>query len=250
MLGDATYDFGTARTLALCGGGNAGETVITLNGHTLKIEAPANGDINTCNVRTVGEGTISYRSGMAGGFYPEGGANRPADFSSANVEVVGNAWMNLGSLAFIAKDFKYTSSTRKWTGQLGANSPRVIGRYVAGAYRPPFTMTSGSTLDLTEVSGTWDNKTNVQDLTTSSADQTTKNGKVSFADGAAITVDLSGRTDLRTIAKSENPYVVTWGSQPSATFTLDGATGKNFKIEADGTGIKIIPRAGITFFIR
>jgi len=55
---------------------------------------------------------------------------------------------------------------------------------------------------------------------------------------------------LRTIAKSENPYVVTWGSQPNATFTLDGATGKNFKIEADGTGIKIIPRAGITFFIR
>ncbi len=154
LLGDATYDFGTARTLALFGGGNAGETVITLNGHTLKIEAPANGDINTCNVRTVGEGTISYRSGMAGGFYPEGGANRPADFSSANVEVVGNAWMNLGSLAFIAKDFKYTSSTRKWTGQLGANPPRVTGRYVAGAYRPPFTMTSGSTLDLTEVSGT------------------------------------------------------------------------------------------------
>ncbi len=248
MLGDATYDFGTARTLALFGGGNAGETVITLNGHTLKIEAPANGDINTCNVRTVGEGTISYRSGMAGGFYPEGGANRPADFSSANVEVVGNAWMNLGSLAFIAKDFKYTSSTRKWTGQLGANPPRVTGRYVAGAYRPPFTMTSGSTLDLTEVTGMWDNKTNVQDLTTSSADQTAKIGKVSFT--GAINVDLSGRTDLRRIAKSESPYVVTWGSQPNATFTLDAVTKRDFKIESDGTGIKIVPRAGITFFIR
>ncbi len=78
----------------------------------------------------------------------------------------------------------------------------------------------------------------------------TEAGEIVFASGAAITVDLTGRTDLRTIAKSENPYVVTWGSQPSATFTLDGATGKNFKIEADGTGIKIIPRAGITFFIR
>ena len=97
-------------------------------------------------------------------------------------------------------------------------------------------------------SGTWDNKTNVQDLTTSYADQTTKIGKVSFT--GAITVDLSGRTDLRTIAKSETPYVVTWGSQPNATFTLDAATGKDFKIESDGTGIKIIPRAGITFFIR
>ncbi len=248
LLGDATYDFGTARTLALFGGGNAGETVITLNGHTLTIEAPADGDINTCNIRTVGEGTISYRSGMAGGFYPEGGANRPADFSSANVEVVGNAWMNLGSLAFIAKDFKYTSSTHKWTGQLGANPPRVTGRYVAGAYRPPFTMTSGSTLDLTEVTGTWDNKTNVQDLTTSYADQTTKIGKVSFT--GAINVDLSGRTDLRTIAKSETPYVVTWDSQPNATFTLDAATKKNFKIEPDGTGIKIIPCDGLKVFIK
>ena len=248
LLGDATYDFGTARTLALFGGGSAGQTMITLNGHTLKIEAPADGDINTCNVRTVGEGTISYRSGMAGGFYPEGNTNPTADFSSANVEVVGNAWMNLGSLAFIAKDFKYTSSTRKWSGQLGANPPRVTGRYVAGAYRPPFTMTTGSTLDLTEVTGTWDNKTNVLDLTSASVDKTTKNGKVSFT--GAITVDLSGRTDLRRIAKSESPYVVTWGSQPNATFTLDAATKKNFKIEPDGTGIKIIPCGGLTVFIK
>ena len=222
--------------------------MITLNGHTLMIEAPADGDINTCNVRTVGEGTISYRSGMVGGFYPEGNTNPTADFSSANVEVVGNAWMNLGSLAFIAKDFKYTSSTRKWTGQLGANPPRVTGRYVAGAYRPPFTMTSGSTLDLTEVTGTWDNKTNVQDLTTSSADQTTKIGKVSFT--GAINVDLSGRTDLWTIARSASPYVVTWGAQPNATFTLDAATKKNFKIEPDGTGIKITPCGGLTVFVR
>ena len=79
-------------------------------------------------------------------------------------------------------------------------------------------------------------------------DKTTKNGKVSFS--GAITVDLTGRTDLRTIAKSETPYVVTWGSQPSATFTLDAATKKNFKIEADGTGIKIIPCDGLKVFVR
>ena len=111
-------------------------------------------------------------------------------------------------------------------------------------------MTTGSTLDLTEVTGTWDNKTNVQDLTTSYADQTTKIGKVSFADGAAITVDLSGRTDLWTIARSASPYFVTWGAQPNATFTLDAATGKYFKLEPDGAGIKLVRRPGITFFIR
>ena len=57
-------------------------------------------------------------------------------------------------------------------------------------------------------------------------------------------------SSLRTIAKSETPYVVTWGSQPNATFTLDATTGKDFKIEADGTGIKIIPCDGLTVFVR
>ena len=58
------------------------------------------------------------------------------------------------------------------------------------------------------------------------------------------------KSDLRTIAKSETPYVVTWDSQPNATFTLDAATKKNFKIEPDGTGIKIIPCDGLKVFVR
>jgi hypothetical protein len=66
----------------------------------------------------------------------------------------------------------------------------------------------------------------------------------SFASGAAVTLDLSGRTDLRTIAKSANPYVVTWESQPSATFTLDSESSRRFKIEPDATGVKIIYIAG------
>lgn len=82
------------------------------------------------------------------------------------------------------------------------------------------------------------------------ADKTTKIGKVSFASGAAITVDLTGRTDLRTIAKSESPYVVTWDSQPNATFALDAVTGKDFKIQPDATGIKLVPRDGLTVFVR
>ena len=66
----------------------------------------------------------------------------------------------------------------------------------------------------------------------------------SFVSGAAVTLDLSGRTDLRTIAKSANPYVVTWESQPSATFTLDSESSRRFKIEPDATGVKIIYIAG------
>ena len=57
-------------------------------------------------------------------------------------------------------------------------------------------------------------------------------------------------SSLRTIAKSENPYVATWGAQPNTTFTLDAATGKNFKLQTDGTGIKILRRDGITIYLR
>ena len=67
----------------------------------------------------------------------------------------------------------------------------------------------------------------------------------SFESGAAITLDLSGRTqsELLTIVRSSNPYVVKWDSQPSATFTLDAATGRKFKIQPDATGIKIRRRS-------
>ena len=91
-----------------------------------------------------------------------------------------------------------------------------------------------STLDLSNCNGTL------------SATGTTSNSEgwwrapLKFASGVAITVDLSGRSDLHTVAKSENPYIVTWGSQPSSTFTLDAATGKNFKLQPDGIGIKIL----------
>ena len=68
--------------------------------------------------------------------------------------------------------------------------------------------------------------------------------------GAEEVLLLARRTDLRRIAKSESPYVVTWGSQPNATFTLDAVTKRDFKIESDGTGIKIVPRAGFAVFVR
>ncbi len=71
----------------------------------------------------------------------------------------------------------------------------------------------------------------------------------SFVSGAAVTLDLSGRTDLRTIAKSANPYVVTWESQPDATFTLDSESSRRFKLVSDATGVKIVYIAGGAMFI-
>jgi len=97
---------------------------------------------------------------------------------------------------------------------------------------------NGSTLDLSGVSGTWD-----ADGTATGHGVSGKTGLVLIDSGAAVTVDLSGRTDLLTIARSSNPYIVTWSSQPNATFTFDAATGRKFKIQPDATGIKIKRRS-------
>ena len=73
---------------------------------------------------------------------------------------------------------------------------------------------------------------------------------MTFASGATVGVDLSGRTDLKELAKSATPYVVTWSSQPNATFTLDAETAERFKIKPDGTGIKLVRRSGFTIIVR
>ena len=78
----------------------------------------------------------------------------------------------------------------------------------------------------------------------------TEPGAVTFASGATVGVDLSGRTDLKELAKSATPYVVTWSSQPNATFTLDAETAKNFKIKPDDTGIELVRRGGLMVIVR
>jgi hypothetical protein len=51
--------------------------------------------------------------------------------------------------------------------------------------------------------------------------------KLGFAAGAAVTIDLSKRTDnLHDFAKSENPFVIEWAEAPDASvnFKVDAAT--------------------------
>ena len=108
-------------------------------------------------------------------------------------------------------------------------------------------MEDGSTLDLSDCDGVWSAD---GDGTYANRDNNNA-GLVSFASGAAITVDLSGRTDLQTIAKSANPYIVTWSSQPSATFTLDAVSyEKGYRITPDSTGLKVSYHQGLTIIVK
>lgn len=124
----------------------------------------------------------------------------------------------------------------------------VYGTYLpASAYGFNMMMMDGSTVDLSQRTGAWNsrfsNTQNHQDA----------NPKVSFTTNATITVDLHGRDDLKSLAKSASPYVITWGVVPpdTATFVLDSATQElGFKCKVTDEGLKLLRPNGLTIIIK
>ena len=103
------------------------------------------------------------------------------------------------------------------------------------------TLQDGAALDLTEWRGGFPMTSDFVD----------GNRTLKFAAGAAIAVNLEGRTDLKSLARSANPYLVTWESEPTATFTLDGATSREgFKIFKEATGLRIQYTKGMMLIVR
>ena len=200
-----------------------------------------NYNANAGYVKTLDDGTIAF---ISGGF----GCHRPdIDFRTATVEYSGTGWAYLGSDGLSVGNFAYKSPTCKWNRAKASANVNVYGRYLAATLRPPIVMEDGSTLDLSDCDGVWSAD---GDGTYANRDNNNA-GLVSFASGAAITVDLSGRTDLQTIAKSANPYIVTWSSQPSATFTLDAVSyEKGYRITPDSTGLKVSYHQGLTIIVK
>ena len=228
----------------LFGGRSAAKACqLTFRGHTLTLLSLGDGNLGHVHVNDYGTFRLDANNSntTCPGMYL-----CVFDLRGAKLEVTERAFVKFGNWAFYATDFVY-GGLNKFTGGACNKINSVYGRYVAGNYRPPFTMQDGSTLDLSKVSGAW---SAAGAAIPSSHKDVTGPGMVSFASGATVGVDLSGRTDLRELAKSATPYVVTWSSQPNATFTLDAVTKRDFNIESDGTGIKIVPRAGFAVFVR
>ena len=77
--------------------------------------------------------------------------------------------------------------------------------------------------------------------------------KPAFASGT-VNVDLGARTkaDLKAFAKSSNPYLVTWGSQPTGTtFVLDEAHQRlGFRIKPDATGLRLRQSSGFVLLVK
>ena len=106
-------------------------------------------------------------------------------------------------------------------------------------------MMNGSTLDLTMVTGAF--SCNFVKGTNGTGNQ-----KLTFAANSTITVNLEGRTDLKTIAKSENPYVVKWSTKPAdtTTFVLDAATRQHFKCEVTDAGLRLKKINGLVIIVK
>ena len=80
----------------------------------------------------------------------------------------------------------------------------------------------------------------------------TASQKLSFAAGT-VAVNLEGRGDLKAIAKSESPYIVTWATKPADTvsFVLDDATAAHgFKVRVRDSGLELVPPYGFMLIVR
>lgn len=85
------------------------------------------------------------------------------------------------------------------------------------------------------------------------------NGKtdLEFADSGEITVNLAGRDDLKTLARSENPHLFMWTvvdetpTVPGADFVLDpAAEAAGFRVRKDSTGLRLIYTKGFMLIVK
>ncbi len=219
---------------------------ITPNNHILSVYVTSSADSNAQFVRSVGGGTIRFVTVEHNGMQNYSDYGGETDFSSARVEFASGAYVHLGNKGMTVGDFMYAGT--KW--RTFGGGLKVAGIYEAAAFRPPIEMQDGSTLDLSGITDALSATGTAPSNTGHNDHKGADTGAITFASDATVGVDLSGRTDLRELVKSATPYVVTWSSQPNATFTLDAKTAERFKLEPDATGIKLVRRNGFTIIIR
>ena len=111
------------------------------------------------------------------------------------------------------------------------------------------TMMDGSTLDLSHWTGAYD---------CAFPDNVYRNGSnkpctLQFAANATVTVNVEGQNDLRALAKSASPYIVTWSAKPADTvsFVLDDATQSHgYEVMVKDGGLRLIAPPGFSVILR
>ena len=153
----------------------------------------------------------------------------------------------------------YRAANSDYASATGAG----LGIYVSGTYTPVgnyycgCVMEDGSTLNLSGRTGYFAVKSLLANSYDSALNTTAKKEArrtVQFASGATVTVNLAGRTDLKTIAESESNYIVKWDStfgQPTTTtFRLDAGTAQKFTLRSDATGLQLNKKKGFMLIVK
>ena len=163
-----------------------------------------------------------------------------ADFSNVDVEVKQYLGSNLGNYLRPVKSLKFDANAIWYVSGDATDSPTTV----YDTYRP-----SRNTMPSVEL-GAEGHLTPTLDLSTQvgALDGT----KLSFADGATVTVNLTDRTDLDVIRKSESPYVVTWTSQPAnVNFVIDAQSKANgYRIYSEAGGLRLKRFTGMIISVK
>lgn len=224
---------------------------LNLNGKTLTVEINV-GSGNDCqcyarNLRVTQTGTIKINAASAGALQISAD---DADFSAANLQFEGNAFLflagnNTGSI--LVRDFAYTDTRNYWAAHKHTAHKVVVGGvYEAGAYRPPVELDNGATLDLSGMSDSWDATGHTGNISKNDTYISNNPGQVTFASGATITVDVHGRIFSSRVAEK----VASWSARPAATFALDRESAKLFAMRAKDDGLYVIAKGGMSILVR
>ena len=212
-----------------------GGSTVYLGGHTLTVPIPSGKYIRFYDT-TILEGTFDIASG---GYFVVGGSG--GIVATNNVDFLAKCL--LASVSPISVD----NYTAKWistsASENSANPIKVYGTFTpATTHFHGVEMQDGSTIDLTGWSGGWPL---ASDLNAGAKD-------VLFASGATVKIDISGRTDLKTLAKSASPYLLSWSTAPAnVTFAMaDGSTYVDgVCLRQDATGLKVEAKRGLIIMI-
>jgi len=218
---------------------DAEASTVYLGGHRLAVSIAASKYLRFYDTAIL-DGTFDITSG---GNFVVGGSG--GIVATNNVDF-------LACCALVAtRPIKVVNYTANWISTTAnANSTRPIEVY--GTFTPATThfhgveMQDGSTIDLTGWSGGWPL---ASDLSAGVKD-------VLFASGATVKIDISGRTDMKALAKSENPYLFTWtvvdGNPviPGAEFVLDpDTTAAGYRLRKDATGLNLVYTKGFMVIV-
>ena len=209
LSGDAKI-VGRDETFSFCNISSS-PSLLALNGHTLTVEA--NGFVYLGAWHDDGTGGRLLLKGPVGARFE---TSNGYGLTSCVLEITGGAILK-GWKDFDIRDFVYDGAT--WQLNSTAFTLGVHGTFAPGAMYPALTMCDGSTLDLSQLAGTWDSDGIAAVAGSGNPRNFTEPGLVSFESGATVTIDVHGRT----FALGEK--IISWANRPEGTtFAFDAAT--------------------------